>query len=123
MAVHQINWLLSRLPPEERTQAEAMYKENLRTLDFMGFENPKSMAGTAAMMTQSQLKGIMDPQMIDVGRLMMAKRTQNFFEKYDRKALDDYLNGKRSYESLKKAIERIKKTDERYLKENYGRRK
>lgn len=122
MAVHNINWLLSRLPSDQKTYAEGLYRDNISTLKLLGFENNESITKTAAVMTQSQLNGTLDSNIVDVERLEMAKRTQNFFEKYDRKALDNYLNGKISYQQLKKRIERIKKTDERYLKSYYSKR-
>ena len=114
MAV-QIQWLISRTQPDQREMVRAMYQENVRTLELMNFENSRSVAKTAAVMTQAQLKGILDPNMVDVSRLQMAYRVQNFFEKYDRKALDDYLTGKINYEQLKAKMERIKKTNRKYL--------
>lgn len=121
MAVHNINWLISRLPVEERDAARALYQDNVRTLEIVDFDNRGAIAKNAAVMTQAQIQGVLSPDVIDISRLEDARRLQNFFEKYDRKALDRYLRGEISLEQLEKRIERIKKTDERYLKAEYKR--
>lgn len=126
MSAHYIKQFLTRTKnlygEEAKQDVINLYDDNVKTLKLMGFENARSVSKTATVLAQAQFNGTLDRNVVDVERLNMAYKTQNFFEKYDRKALDDYLLGKIDYQTLKAKIEHIKKVDERYLKENYSKR-
>lgn len=126
MPAHYIKRFLTRTKnlygEEARQDVLRLYDDNVKILKLMGFENARSVSKTATVLAQAQFNGKLDRNNVDIERLNMAYKVQNFFEKYDRKVLDDYLLGKISYQKLKDKIEHIKKVDERYLKQTYSKR-